>query len=107
MKLLFASDSFKGSLTSEQTVELLGRAAREVFGACETAGVPVAAPSANASGRPSPTRAEHVIEDLSGRIEENELAEAGWFHRDSLPAAHSDISLTGEMIELFRAGNEP
>ena len=31
-KLLFASDSFKRSLTSEQTSELLGRAAREVFG---------------------------------------------------------------------------
>ena len=42
MKLLFASDSFKGSLSSEKTVELLSRAAREVFGACETAGVPVA-----------------------------------------------------------------
>lgn len=33
------------------------------------AGVPVAAPSANLSGRPSPTRAEHVVEDLSGRID--------------------------------------
>ena len=42
MKLLFASDSFKGSLTSEKTVELLGRAAREVFGECECSGVPVA-----------------------------------------------------------------
>lgn len=29
----------------------------------------VAAPSANASGRPSTTMAEHVVEDLSGRIE--------------------------------------
>lgn len=42
MKLLFASDSFKGSLTSEKTVELLTRAASEVFGTCETSGVPVA-----------------------------------------------------------------
>ncbi len=42
MKLLFASDSFKGSLTSEKTVELLSRAAREVFGDCECSGVPVA-----------------------------------------------------------------
>ncbi len=42
MKLLFASDSFKGSLSSEKTVELLTRAAREVFGECETSGVPVA-----------------------------------------------------------------
>lgn len=32
------------------------------------AGVPVAAPSANISGRPSPTRAEHVKHDLNGRI---------------------------------------
>ena len=29
----------------------------------------IAAPSANTSGRPSPTKAEHVAEDLSGRIE--------------------------------------
>lgn len=42
MKLLFASDSFKGSLTSEQTVTLLTKAANEVFGPCETSGVPVA-----------------------------------------------------------------
>ena len=42
MKLLFASDSFKGSLSSEKTVDLLTRAAREVFGECETSGVPVA-----------------------------------------------------------------
>ncbi|MFA4884299.1 MAG: L-threonylcarbamoyladenylate synthase [Desulfotomaculaceae bacterium] len=33
------------------------------------AGVPVAAPSANMSGRPSPTSAKHVLEDLNGRIE--------------------------------------
>ncbi|MDO4194462.1 MAG: glycerate kinase [Erysipelotrichaceae bacterium] len=42
MKLLFASDSFKGSLTSEQTVELLAKAAGEVFGEIEYSGVPVA-----------------------------------------------------------------
>ena len=33
------------------------------------AGVPVAAPSANRSGRPSPTCAAHVIEDLDGRVD--------------------------------------
>jgi len=32
------------------------------------AGVPIAAPSANSFGRPSPTRAEHVMEDLDGKI---------------------------------------
>lgn len=31
-------------------------------------GEPIAAPSANRSGRPSPTRAEHVLEDLEGQI---------------------------------------
>ena len=33
------------------------------------AGVPLAAPSANASTKPSPTTAAHVLEDLSGRID--------------------------------------
>lgn len=42
MKLLFVSDSFKGSLTSEKTSEYLERAAREAFGECQTMGVPVA-----------------------------------------------------------------
>lgn len=32
------------------------------------AGLPVAAPSANRSGRPSPTLARHVLEDLAGRV---------------------------------------
>ena len=31
-------------------------------------GVPVAAPSANLSGSPSPTKAEHVMKDMNGRI---------------------------------------
>jgi L-threonylcarbamoyladenylate synthase len=32
-------------------------------------GCPLAAPSANRSGRPSPTQARHVMEDLNGRID--------------------------------------
>ncbi|HZJ83714.1 MAG TPA: L-threonylcarbamoyladenylate synthase [Clostridia bacterium] len=34
----------------------------------QEAGVPIAAPSANRSGKPSPTRAQHVVDDLCGRI---------------------------------------
>ncbi len=34
----------------------------------EKAGVPVAAPSANISGKPSPTRASHVKDDLDGKV---------------------------------------
>ena len=33
------------------------------------AGVPVAAPSANTSGKPSPTRVERCIEDLEGKVD--------------------------------------
>ena len=35
----------------------------------DASGFPLAAPSANTSGRPSPTRAEHVLHDLDGRID--------------------------------------
>lgn len=35
----------------------------------EAAGVPIAAPSANLSGKPSPTCAAHVIADLDGRVD--------------------------------------
>lgn len=42
------------------------KGAREII---KAAGVPLAAPSANASGRPSPTCIEHVLEDLDGRID--------------------------------------
>lgn len=39
------------------------------LGLIRAAGVPVAAPSANKSGRPSPTTAKHVLDDLDGRID--------------------------------------
>ena len=35
MKFLFASDSFKGTLSSRRTAELLTRAAQEIFPDCE------------------------------------------------------------------------
>ena len=34
----------------------------------ELAGLPIAAPSANLSGKPSPTTAQHVLNDMNGRI---------------------------------------
>lgn len=42
MKFLFASDSFKGTLSSERITALLEESARRLFPGCETAGVPVA-----------------------------------------------------------------
>ena len=35
----------------------------------DAAGVPVAAPSGNISGRPSPTTAQHMLEDMDGKID--------------------------------------
>lgn len=40
--------------------------ARELI---QRSGIYIAAPSANLSGRPSPTKAKHVIEDLDGKID--------------------------------------
>ena len=49
--------------------------------------------------------------DLDGddtiRIDENELSEAGWYHRDSLPAKDDGISITREMIRIFGENREP
>lgn len=44
----------------------LSKTARRLI---ELSGVPIAAPSANLSGKPSPTKASHVIDDLSGRVD--------------------------------------
>ncbi|MBO5374654.1 MAG: threonylcarbamoyl-AMP synthase [Clostridia bacterium] len=41
------------------------RVARRII---ELSGVPIAAPSANKSGRPSPTTAQHVFNDMNGEI---------------------------------------
>ena len=42
------------------------KVARELI---RRAGVPIAAPSANLSGSPSPTTAQHVIDDMDGRVD--------------------------------------
>ena len=39
-------------------------------------------------------------------LETNELSEAGWYARAEIPTDHSGISLTGEMMEVFRRGGE-
>ena len=51
-------------------------------------GLPIAAPSANASGRPSTTKAEHVIEDLSGKIDM------------IIDGGSSDIGLESTIVDL-------
>lgn len=58
-----------------------------------TSGVYIAAPSANASGRPSPTCAEHVINDLYGKIDM------------IIDGGSCDIGLESSIIDL--SGDEP
>ncbi len=59
----------------------------------------IAAPSANSSGRPSPTRAEHVIEDLSGKIDM--IIDGG---ACDIGLESSIIDLSGEKPLILRPG---
>ena len=70
-------------------------------------GVYIAAPSANTSGRPSPTKAEHVKEDLDGRIDMILDGGAGGIGLEStivdlstgVPTILRPGYITGEMLE--------
>ncbi len=63
------------------------------------AGVPLAAPSANLSGRPSPTTFAHVKADLTGRVEA--LVDGG----DCCVGVESTVvTLAGEIPRLLRPG---
>lgn len=62
-------------------------------------GVPIAAPSANLSGRPSPTKAEHVIEDLDGRVDM--IIDSG---ECSIGVESTIIHIAGKTPKLLRPG---
>lgn len=63
------------------------------------AGIPVAAPSANLSGRPSPTRGSHVIKDLNGLVEM--ILDAG---PTGVGVESTVLDLTGEVPCILRPG---
>ena len=63
------------------------------------AGTPVAAPSANTSGRPSTTTAAHVMEDMDGKIAA--VVEGG---ACAVGVESTVISLAGEQPRLLRPG---
>ncbi|GKX30616.1 threonylcarbamoyl-AMP synthase [Vallitalea longa] len=54
-----------------------------------SSGLPIAAPSANVSGKPSPTKAEHVINDLSGKVD---MIVDGGFCKIGLESTVVDVS---------------
>lgn len=63
------------------------------------AGCPVAAPSANISGRPSPTRGDHVVADLNGKVD------AILIGSDCRIGIESTVlDMTGEIPTILRPG---
>jgi len=65
----------------------------------EKAGLPIAAPSANISGKPSPTKAAHVIEDMTGKAD---AIIAGGDCRVGIESTVLDV--TGEIPVILRPG---
>lgn len=65
----------------------------------ESAGVPLAAPSANTSGKPSPTSAQHVMNDLCGKIDA--VIDGG---ECRVGVESTVISLVSEKPRLLRPG---
>lgn len=68
----------------------------------EAAQVPVAAPSGNLSGRPSPTCAQHMIEDMEGRIDG--IVDGG---ACGVGVESTIIDLTSPIPRLLRPGGLP
>ena len=90
-----------------------------------SAGTPVAAPSGNTSGRPSPTTAAHVLRDLGGRIdmildggttnigiestvldvttEPPLILRPGWITREQLAESIGQVEIAGSDDELKRS----
>ncbi len=62
-------------------------------------GVPIAAPSANTSGRPSPTKARHVLEDMNGKIDM--IIDGGTV---GIGVESTIIDLTSDIPTLLRPG---
>lgn len=62
-------------------------------------GVYIAAPSANTSGRPSPTTAQHVVEDMNGRIDA--IIDGGPV---GIGIESTIVDMTGEVPTILRPG---
>ncbi|MGM7703082.1 L-threonylcarbamoyladenylate synthase [Pseudalkalibacillus sp. Hm43] len=65
----------------------------------EAAGVPIAAPSANRSGKPSPTKGDHVDKDLNGRIKG--IIDAG---TTGVGLESTVVEVTDDQVTILRPG---
>jgi L-threonylcarbamoyladenylate synthase len=65
-------------------------------------GCPIAAPSANLAGKPSPTLAKHVLDDLNGRIDA--ILDAGPTH---IGVESTVLDMTVDPPQVLRPGGTP
>jgi len=65
-------------------------------------GCPIAAPSANLAGKPSPTSAKHVLDDLDGRIDA--ILDAGPTH---IGVESTVLDMTVDPPQVLRPGGTP
>jgi L-threonylcarbamoyladenylate synthase len=65
-------------------------------------GCPIAAPSANLAGKPSPTSAKHVLDDLNGRIDA--ILDAGPTH---IGVESTVLDMTVDPPQVLRPGGTP
>ncbi|GIN63069.1 threonylcarbamoyl-AMP synthase [Robertmurraya siralis] len=65
----------------------------------QASGLPIAAPSANRSGRPSPTTAEHVWEDLNGKV--SAIVDGG---PTGIGVESTVLDCTGDIPQVLRPG---
>lgn len=90
------AESVSGGL---QTVAVRFPSEKTICDIIKKSGLPLAAPSANTSGKPSPTTAKHVIDDLDGKIDAVVIGD------DCTVGVESTVvSLVGECPRLLRPG---
>ena len=98
--ILKKSDKVPGTTTGGlDTVAIRMPEDRIAAALIRRSGIYVAAPSANASGRPSTTKAEHVIEDLDGKIDV--IIDGG---ASAIGLESTIVDLTGEVPLILRPG---
>ncbi|MDD3839516.1 MAG: L-threonylcarbamoyladenylate synthase [Clostridia bacterium] len=89
-------DSVTGGLDSVAIRMPSHPVAHEIIKTCR---LPIAAPSANISGRPSPTTAQHVLEDMRGKIPL--IIDGG---KCDVGLESTVLDMTGDVPEILRPG---
>jgi len=94
--VLQKSDKVPGAITAGlSTVGLRAPAHPVALALIREAGIPIAAPSANISGRPSPTTPKHVIDDLYGKVD---VVIDGGCSKVGVESTVLDVTVTPPMI---------